>query len=267
MRYIFCICLLFGSAFQAHASDLERNLFSGVSQRFTAFRQYVYTKDWRLLSVSELPNGKYLFDVNLAKNRQVHPVIDVKTGAVYSVRQRTIIAPEVLQKGFDYQFDVFENNSTLFLNTKNNVLAYIYYDSQADRYFETHYVQSAALLCTALLEMKSRAQNKMAISIFKEILTAAIKSYAGMSYSGGTFTGTSGGNSFSGTYTNYDRSWLGLHYERGLDAIFSGTASISQLNGEIEKYRCENTHSDRVNSVEQPSAINNFEKATYDIPK
>lgn len=40
------------------------------------------------------------------------------------------------------------------------------------------------------------------------------------------------------TYTQYNNAWLGEHYSRGLDAVFNGTASMSQVNGEIERLEC-----------------------------
>lgn len=268
MKLIACVCLFFAFGLPVHATGLENSLLSGSTQRFTAFRQYEYTKDWRLIKVSEIPNGSHLLDLSIATDRPLSTVVDVKANANFTLVKKPVYSVEALQKGFDFQFDIQGLNSVLLLNTKNSVLASIYYDDQKERNFEIHFVRSVALLCKTLSEIKNRAQNKMAASIFREVLVAAIRSYAGTSYSGGTFAGTSAsGTAFSGTYTRYDSSWLGEHYARGLDAVFDGVASISQINTQMENFQCDEAQQFRVNANEQPSSVNNFEKGKYELPK
>lgn len=236
---IFFFLLILTWASISNASSLAEDLFNGADQRFTAFKQYIYTKDWKLLASNELPNGKYLFDVKLIRDQISNPAADVKTGRKFTLTKIDQIDQTVKNQGFDYQFKIEELAGTLLVNTQKNIFVSFYYDPSADRIFETHYVQSAALICTALQEVKSQIQKKMALSIFKEILMIAIKSYAGTSYSGGTFSGTtSSGNFVSGTYTRYDNSWLGPHYERGLDAVFNGSANLGQVEDQMSRLHC-----------------------------
>jgi hypothetical protein len=214
-------------------------LFNGTTQRFTAYRQFVYDKNWKLLEDRELPNGKYLFDVNIASNRAQNVARDVKTGILYTLFVSDNLNSQIKQKGFDFQFFVPEISGYLTINSVKNIFFSYYFELQDGRYYETHYVRSQALICTALNEAKLRIQKSMAVSLFKEILLVAIKSYAGTSYSGGTFSGTTtAGGSFLGTFQKYDNSWLGEHYSRGLDAVFNGTATLGQISEEQTRLSC-----------------------------
>ena len=164
---------------------------------------------------------------------------DAVNGASYTLLPTTGMPLAMQNKGFDFKFFVPEISGTLAINSKRNIHISQYFDPRDGKNYETHYVRSQALICSALAEAKTRIQKSMAISIFKEILLVAIKSYAGTSYSGGTFTGSNAnGNTVTGTYTQYNNAWLGEHYSRGLDAVFNGTASMSQVNGEIERLEC-----------------------------
>ena len=214
-------------------------LFNGTTQRFTAYRQYVYDKSWKILEDKELPNGKYLFDVNISSNRSQNEARDVTTGVVYTLYVSDNLSSQIKQRGFDFQFFVPEISGNLIINSSKNTFISQYFDLQDGRHYETHYVRSQALICTALSEVKLRIQKSMAISIFKEILLVAIKSYAGTSYSGGTFSGTTAsGGSFLGSFQKYDSSWLGEHYSRGLDTVFSGTATLGQISEEQARLNC-----------------------------
>lgn len=242
MKIFFCF-FIFVWAGISNAGSLAKDLFDGTDQRFTAFKQYVYTRDWKILESNELPNGKYLFDVNLMRDRVSNPAVDVRTRGKYTLTRVDQIDQAVISQGFSHQFKIEELAGNLLISPERNIFVSFYYDPRVDRIFETHYVQSAALICTALQEVKSQIQKKMALSVFKEILLIAIKSYAGASYSGGTFSGTTAyGNSVSGTYSRYDNSWLGPHYERGLEAVFDGSANLGQVEDQISRLGCSNSN-------------------------
>ena len=103
----------------------------------------------------------------------------------------------------------------------------------------TTLVSSSAFICSALIESRTKAATTMAGSFIKELLLIAFRSYSGASYRSGTFTGSSSSGPMSGTYTLYDNSWLAEHYSKGLDAALNGTSSISDINSEIERLKCE----------------------------
>ncbi|TXH88229.1 MAG: hypothetical protein E6Q78_11535 [Rhodoferax sp.] len=222
------------------SSESAKNikLFDGTTQRFTAYRQFVYDKNWKLLQDKELPNGKYLFDVNFAPNRSQNLARDVTSGVVYSLFVSEQATEESRKKGFDFLFFVPEISGNLAINSVKNIFVSQYFDVRDGKFYETHYVRSQALICSALNEAKIRAQKSMAASIFKELLLVAIKSYAGASYSGGTFTGTANGGTFVGSFRKYDSTWLGEHYSRGLDAVFNGTASLGEITDEQNRLKC-----------------------------
>jgi hypothetical protein len=214
-------------------------LFNGETHRFTAFRQYAYTKEFQLVRTVELENGKYLYDINIQPGRSRNTIVDLTSRREYSLAPLAGTAPRAIAVGFDFAFFITESAGFLLIDSKKNLLTTQVFDEKNGLFYETHYVRSQALICTALSEAKSRVQKSVAVSIFKEILLIAIKSYAGTSYSGGNFTAyTSNGTTVSGTYTKYDNSWLGEHYSRGLDAVFNGTASLSQINTEINRLNC-----------------------------
>lgn len=215
-------------------------LFDGKSHRFTAFRQHTYTKEFQLIKTTELENGKYLYDVSIQPDRAKNILSDLRSRKDFALVPLAGSAPRLMEMGFDFTFLIPELSGYLAIDSRRNLLTTQVFNKKDGLFYETHYVRSQALICTALKEERSRIQKSSAISIFREILLVAIRSYAGESYKGGTFIGnTTDGKSLSGTYTIYDNSWLGEHYSRGLDAVFKGTASTSQINAEISRLNCE----------------------------
>lgn len=217
-------------------------LFGGKVHRFTAFRQHVYTKEFQFIRTVELSNGRYLFDLRIGDGRH-GSLIDVATRKQYSLAPHAGANKTAESQGYDHTFVIKEqarSGGVLAIDSRRNVLVTQLFNEEHGLWIETHYVRSQALICTALEEAKTRALKSAAVSIFKEVLLAAVKSYAGASYSGGNFTAyTSTGQTVSGTYTRYDSSWLGEHYSRGLDAVFEGTASLADINREMARLKCE----------------------------
>lgn len=216
-------------------------IFSGNRHRFTAYKEdSIQGADLRLVSSIEYRNGQYLYDIEINLNRAINYLHEASTGKRYEIIQLTETTEFARSKGYDFTFGIPEINGLLFINSKNNTFSTMISNPKNGTAAFRHYVRSQALICTALKEVKSRMIRHVAFSIFKEILLVAIRSYAGTSYSGGTFTGsTTSGNSVSGTYTRYDNSWLGEHYSRGLDSIFNGAGSISQVNAEMDRLECQ----------------------------
>lgn len=103
----------------------------------------------------------------------------------------------------------------------------------------SYLVSNSAFVCSALMESKTKATTSMALSMLKEMLLVTIKSYSGASYKHGTFTGSSSVGPIFGTYTQYDNSWLTAHYSTGLEAALSGSASIAEINKEIDRLNCD----------------------------
>lgn len=217
-------------------------LFGGKAHRFTAFRQHVYTKEFQFIRTVELSNGKYLFDLRIGDGRH-GSLIDVASRRQYSLAPRAGANETAKSQGYDHTFVIEEqarSGGVLAIDSRRNVLVTQLFNEAQGLWIETHYVRSQALICTALEEAKTRALKSAAVSVFKEVLLAAVKSYAGASYSGGNFTAnTSTGRTVSGTYTRYDSSWLGEHYSRGLDAVFEGSASLADINREMARLNCE----------------------------
>jgi hypothetical protein len=223
-------------------------LFNGKTHRFTAFRQYVYTNDYQLVRTIELDNGRSLFDFQMQRERSAGGIFDVST------RQRFGLVPlagtpqtkdrqPAAHSGIDYDWSFLltgGQDGWVFIDSRRNLMASHTINAADGLRYVTHYVRSQALMCDALKEARTRAITSAAMSIFKEVLVAAIRSYAGASYSGGNFTAyTTTGQAVSGTYTRYDPSWLGEHYSRGLDAVFQGTASLADINRELTRLECD----------------------------
>lgn len=216
-------------------------LFDGKTHRFTAFRQHTYTKDFQLVKTVELENGKDLYDLSLRSDLSDAGLVEVRSRERYRLLPLAGSHPKLVASGYDFAFSMpnLSPYAVLLLDSKRNVLATQVFNKKDGLIYETHYVRSQALICTALEEARSRALKSAALDIFKEVLLVAIKSYAGTSYSGGTFTAsTSSGQTVSGTYRTYDNSWLGEHYSRGLDAVFNGSASIADIDREMGRLDC-----------------------------
>lgn len=215
-------------------------VFSGRPQRYTAFRQHIYTADMKYIRTVELENGKYLYDINVLPGRDLNTITDARAGKTYSLVRTYNNTANAALRNYEYLFFIPDLLGYLAVDSKRNLLASQVVSVNDGIVIETHYIRSQALICSALKEARSRAGSEMAISLFKEFLVAAIKSYAGASYGGGTFVGqTTSGRQISGTYTTYDNSWLGEHYSRGLEVIFSGGASLSKINAEMDRLECE----------------------------
>lgn len=216
-------------------------IFSGNRYRFTAYKEdAIQGADLRVVSSVEYRNGQSLYDIEINLSRTINYLHEASTGKRYEIMQLTETTDLARSKGYDFTFMIPEINGLLFINSKNNTFSTMIANPENGTAAFRYYVRSQALICTALKEVKSRMIGDVAFSIFKEILLVAIRSYAGTSYSGGTFTGyTTNGNSVSGTYTRYDNSWLGEHYSRGLDSIFNGAGSISQVNAEMDRLECQ----------------------------
>ncbi len=218
-------------------------LFNGKTHRFTAFRVYVYSKDNQLVKAVELSNGQALFDFQVKLESAAASIVDVKR------RQRFALVPMAgdpqvkgAQAGVNYDWAFLMTgaaDSYVFIDSKRNLMASRAVDDADGTVYVVQFVRSQVLMCDALKEARVRVISSAATNIFKEVLVAAIRSYAGASYSGGNFTArTTSGQSVSGTYTRYDPSWLGEHYSRGLDAVFQGTASLSDINRELTRLEC-----------------------------
>jgi hypothetical protein len=223
-------------------------LFNGKTHRFTAFRQYVYTNDYQLVRTVELNNGRSLFDFQMQRESSTGGIFEVST------RQRFGLVPlagtpqtkdrhTAAHSGIDYDWSFLltgGQDGWIFIDSRRNLMASHTINAADGLRYVTHYVRSQALMCDALKEARTRAMRSAAMSIFKEVLVAAIRSYAGASYSGGNFTAyTTSGQAVSGTYTRYDPSWLGEHYSRGMDAVFQGTASLADINRELTRLECD----------------------------
>lgn len=228
------------NALKTFGPDSSR-VFSGKSQRYTAFRQHIYTAEMKYIRTVELENGRYLYDINVLPGRDSNTITDVRAGRTYSLVRTYSNTTNAALRNYEYLFFIPDLLGYLAVDSKRNLLASQVMSTKDGTVVETHYIRSQALVCSALQQARSRAQTDMAVSLFKEFLVAAIKSYAGASYGGGTFVGqTTTGRQVSGTYTTYDSSWLGEHYSRGLDVIFSGGASLYQINAEIGRLECDN---------------------------
>jgi hypothetical protein len=213
------------------------DIFSEKIQRFTAFRQKIF-KGNSLVSDKELPKNKYLFDIKFSHKGQ-NIAHDIFTNRKFNLRIDAFNDSYASREGFPLQMSIPEIKGKLYINKDKNLFVSIYYDPRYESTYETYYVQSSSLFCSVLNEYKLRYQNKIVGEIFKEALLIGIKSYAGASYSGGNFSAMStNGNMYSGTYTRYDNSWLGPHYNRGMDAIFSGSASIGEINQQMVVMGC-----------------------------
>ena len=215
-------------------------VFNGRSQRYTAFRQHIYTAEMKYIRTVELENGKYLYDINVLPGRDLNTITDAKAGKAYSLVRTYSNTTNAALRNYEYLFFIPDLLGYLAVDSKRNLLASQVMSTTDGTVVETHYIRSQALICSALQEARSRARTDMAVSIFKEFLVAAIKSYAGASYGGGTFVGqTTTGRQISGTYTTYDNSWLGEHYSKGLEVIFSGGASLYQISAEMGRLECD----------------------------
>lgn len=224
------------------ASERETNksiLFGGGTHRLTAFIQHVYTNDFKLLKSVELENGRYLYDISVGRDLRENLITFVDTGRKLNFVPFSQISQTSPLNGFDFNFFIPELSGNLAINSKKNLVVTQVPSDDGQSIIETHYVRSQALICTALTEVKERTQKQMATKLFREILLVAIKSYAGVGYGGGVFSGTtSTGASYSGSFSTYNNQWLGPHYSRGLDAIFNGGASLFQINQEMDRLGC-----------------------------
>ncbi|MEI7590528.1 MAG: hypothetical protein WCJ49_04385 [Deltaproteobacteria bacterium] len=215
-------------------------IFSGKPQRFTAYKEEEIGKDMVVMNTVEYQNGSYLYDIEIDIKKQINYLSELNTGKRYKLTQLSEMTEWAKGKGYDFTFFIPELNGFLLINSINNTFATALSNKNNNTVRYRHYVRSQALICTALKEIKSRMLRQSVASIFKEILLVAIKSYAGASYSGGTFTAyIPSGKTVNGIYTKYDNSWLGEHYSRGLDSIFSGAANINQVNSEIDRLECQ----------------------------
>jgi len=216
-------------------------LFDGKPHRFTAFKEDTLNFETSLLRTVEYKNNSSLYDIEIDTSRDENFLVEISTGKRYRLNYVPDTNDWAKRNGFDFTFFVKDLNGTLLINSRKNTFATAIPNLNKQTIQLRYYVSSQALVCTALKDIKSRMQTNAAISIFKEILLVAIKSYAGASYGGGTFTATtSSGQMVNGTYTTYDNSWLGEHYSRGLDSVFNGSANIFEVNSQIEKLGCEN---------------------------
>lgn len=216
-------------------------LFDGKPHRFTAFKEDTLTFETSLLRTVEYKNNSSLYDIEIDTSREENFLVEISTGKRYRLNYVPDTNDWAKRNGFDLTFFVKDLNGTLLINSRKNTFATAIPNLNKKTIQLRYYVSSQALVCTALKDIKSRMQTNTAISIFKEILLVAIKSYAGASYGGGTFTATtSSGQMVNGTYTTYDNSWLGEHYSRGLDSVFNGSANIFEVNSQLEKLGCGN---------------------------
>lgn len=189
-------------------------------------------------------NSEALFDFQVKLESSSASIIDVKSRRQYGLVPLAG-APRVkdgpARIDYDWAFLMTgEKDSIIVIDSKRNLMASRTVDAADGSVYIIRYVRSQALMCDALKEARVRAIKSAAASIFKEVLVAAIRSYAGTSYSGGNFTAyTTSGQTATGTYTRYDSSWLGEHYSRGLDAVFEGTASLTDINRELTRLECD----------------------------
>ena len=223
-------------------------LFNGKMHRFTAFRQYVYTNDYQLVRTVELNNGRSLFDFQMQLESSAGSIFEVSTRHRFGLvplagTPQTKNGQTAAHSGIDYDWSFLltgAQDGWVFIDSRRNLMASHTISAADGLRYVTHYVRSQALMCDALREARTGAMKSAAMSIFKEVLVAAIRSDAGASYSGGNFTAyTTSGQAVSGTYTRYDPSWLGEHYSRGLDAVFQGTASLADINRELTRLECD----------------------------
>lgn len=234
---------------QSHTAELDVTpeqeynnsiLFNGRTHRFTAFIQEVYTANRQILTSNRVEPGARLLDLTIQADRTSALLADAKSGQRVSLSPLPEPSQKAKEFGYDFNYFIPDGEGELLLNSERSLMMLVQQNHQEGRIYQTYYIRTNVLLCTALAEAKSRAIATAATSLFKEVLVAVLRSYAGASYSRGNFTAyTSAGTSVSGTYTLYDNSWLGEHYSRGLDAIFKGTASLSQINAEIARAKCD----------------------------
>jgi len=214
-------------------------LFNGRTHRFTAFIQEVYATNRQLLESNRVEPGARLLDLAIQADRVSATLSDARSGQRVALTPLPEPSPKAKEFGYDFNYFIPEGESELLVNSGRNVIMLVQQNPREGRIYQTYFVRTNALLCTALAEAKSRAIASAATSILKEVLLAALRSYAGASYSRGNFTAyTSTGNAVSGTYTLYDSSWLGEHYSRGIEAVFQGAATLSQINAEIARAQC-----------------------------
>lgn len=214
-------------------------LFDGKNRRFTAYRQLTFTKDWTPVETNELSNGKIILDINIHPASSENTATDVLNKVTFKLEKVEQLPDYPIRLGYDYQYKNDENGLLLTFNTEQGLLTTEYYNTAAGKMYQTHYIDSAVLICASLKAAKDKINETMLGSVVKEALLVAIKSRAGASYSGGNFYGTtSNGSTVGGTYTHYDNSWLGEHYSRGLDAFFNGTATSATINDELIKANC-----------------------------
>lgn len=219
-------------------------LFNGKTHRFTAFRQHIFSKDNQLVNTIELKNNEHLLDFQVAPDKSSASIFDVGIGQRYELvplsgAPRDIYGQSIINHDWAFLMLNGKLDFTL-IDSKRNLMAVHTTHVEDGSKRVTHFVRSQALMCDALREARTRAIQSAAISIFKEVLIAAIRSYAGASYSGGNFTAyTTSGQLVTGTYSRYDPSWLGEHYSRGLDAVFQGTASLVDINRELTRLECD----------------------------
>lgn len=216
-------------------------LLNGQPQRFTAFSKSVFlNSEGKRLESKELKNGEYILDLNVALDRIDNNAIDIISGKSYNLIRVNQIPITNRAMGIDFMFTVPELlDGYVFVKSTSNALMLRQTNPENGQITQIEYINSVALLCKALSTTKSNVQKSMIGSIFKEAILIAIRSYGGASYSGGTFSGTTTmGQSVSGTYTQYNNSWLGEHYSNGLNAVFNDTASYSQIDEEMSRLKC-----------------------------
>lgn len=227
------------------SSDVEMSLdgnelFGDKTQRYTASSRSVFSTDGKRLEFKSYSIGQHSIDINISLNRNENIGIDLETGQIYRLTRIERIPAIGRNMGIDYMFSFSElkEGYVSVLSTAKKILVR-YTDPDNGTFIQTEYINSLALACKTLSIAKNNSQKSMAASIIKEALLVAIRSYAGASYSGGTFTGnTASGQAVSGTYMQYNNSWLGAHYSNGMNAIFNGTASYSQISEEMTRLQC-----------------------------
>lgn len=226
-------------AIQRPISQNGNGLFDGKTRRFTAFRQIIFTKEWIKLEVNEVANGRMLMDINIQIDRPENSATDITNGISYKLSKVDTLTAFAKTIGYDFQFLGASGGPTLTFKTETGLLTTDYLNIETGRVYQTDYIDTNVLICKSLSAAKNKYQVNIFSSIIKEAMLIAIKSRAGASYSGGNFYGSSSsGATVSGTYTQYNNSWLGEHYSRGLDAVFDGTATVSQIDDEMSKLSC-----------------------------
>jgi hypothetical protein len=215
-------------------------LFKDQVHRYTAYRRSIFSPDGKRLETKDIPIGQYQLDLEVSLNRSENIARDLESGRIYNLNRISTI-PEINRlMGIDYMFSFSEMKDgyiNFFSTSKKLILRH---SNIADgTIIQTEYASSVALACKTLNIAKSRSNNEVLGKLIFEAFTIAIRSYAGASYSGGSFSGTNAtGQSINGTYTQYNNSWLGTHYSNGLDAIFKGASSFSQIKEEMDKLGC-----------------------------